>query len=90
MDTFKDKITFDRRYARGDAPWEVWRDEACAHRASTAPAARAAAPSASSPTSSSPTSSSPTSSSPARAGRRLGAAGSPRLAAAGDAALPVR
>lgn len=26
MDTFKDKITFDRRYARGDAPWEVWRD----------------------------------------------------------------
>lgn len=25
MDTFKDKITFDRRYARGDAPWEVWR-----------------------------------------------------------------
>ncbi len=24
MDTFKDKITFDRRYARGDAPWEVW------------------------------------------------------------------
>ena len=85
MDTFKDKITFDRRYARGDAPWEVWRDDACAHRASTAPAARAAAPSASSPTASSPTSSSP-----ARAGRRLGAAGSPRLAAAGDAALPVR
>jgi len=25
MDTFKDKITFDRSYARGDAPWEVWR-----------------------------------------------------------------
>lgn len=25
MDTFKDKITFDRRYARGDAPWEVWK-----------------------------------------------------------------
>lgn len=25
MDTLKDKITFDRRYARGDAPWEVWR-----------------------------------------------------------------
>lgn len=25
MDTFKDKISFDRRYARGDAPWEVWR-----------------------------------------------------------------
>lgn len=28
MDTFKDKITFDRRYARGDAPWEVWRKHA--------------------------------------------------------------
>ncbi len=26
MDTFKDKITFDRRYARGDAPWEIWKD----------------------------------------------------------------
>lgn len=25
MDTFKDKITFDRAYARGDAPWEVWK-----------------------------------------------------------------
>ncbi len=25
MDTFKDKINFDRAYARGDAPWEVWR-----------------------------------------------------------------
>jgi glucose-1-phosphate cytidylyltransferase len=25
MDTFKDKITFDRMYARGEAPWEVWR-----------------------------------------------------------------
>jgi glucose-1-phosphate cytidylyltransferase len=25
MDTFKDKIEFDRRYARGDAPWQVWR-----------------------------------------------------------------
>jgi len=25
MDTFKDKITFDRMYARGKAPWEVWR-----------------------------------------------------------------
>ena len=25
MDTLKDKITFDRRYARDDAPWEVWR-----------------------------------------------------------------
>ena len=24
MDTFKDKITFDRMYARGHAPWEVW------------------------------------------------------------------
>jgi glucose-1-phosphate cytidylyltransferase len=27
MDTFKDKITFDRMYARGQAPWEVWRPE---------------------------------------------------------------
>lgn len=25
MDTFKDKITFDRAYARGKAPWELWR-----------------------------------------------------------------
>ncbi len=25
MDTFKDKINFDRRHARGDAPWEIWR-----------------------------------------------------------------
>ncbi|MEM1439230.1 MAG: sugar phosphate nucleotidyltransferase [Pseudomonadota bacterium] len=25
MDTFKDKISFDRDYARGIAPWEVWR-----------------------------------------------------------------
>lgn len=24
MDTFKDKIMFDRMYARGDRPWEVW------------------------------------------------------------------
>lgn len=24
MDTFKDKIGFDRSYARGDAPWQVW------------------------------------------------------------------
>ncbi len=26
MDTFKDKITFDRDYARGRAPWEFWKD----------------------------------------------------------------
>jgi glucose-1-phosphate cytidylyltransferase len=26
MDTYKDKISFDRAYARGDAPWEIWRD----------------------------------------------------------------
>jgi glucose-1-phosphate cytidylyltransferase len=26
MDTFKDKISFDRSYARGHAPWEVWKD----------------------------------------------------------------
>jgi glucose-1-phosphate cytidylyltransferase len=25
MDTFKDKISFDRAYAQGNAPWEVWR-----------------------------------------------------------------
>lgn len=25
MDTFKDKITFDRAYAQGSAPWELWR-----------------------------------------------------------------
>ena len=25
MDTFKDKISFDRAYARGDAPWETWK-----------------------------------------------------------------
>jgi glucose-1-phosphate cytidylyltransferase len=27
MDTFKDKITFDRMYAQGQAPWEVYRTE---------------------------------------------------------------
>jgi glucose-1-phosphate cytidylyltransferase len=26
MDTFKDKITFDRMEARGECPWMVWRD----------------------------------------------------------------
>ncbi len=26
MDTFKDKIEFDRAYAKGDAPWEIWRE----------------------------------------------------------------
>ena len=25
MDTFKDKISIDRAYARGNAPWEVWK-----------------------------------------------------------------
>lgn len=25
MDTFKDKMTFDRMYEQGEAPWEVWR-----------------------------------------------------------------
>ena len=24
MDTYKDKINFDRSYARGEAPWRVW------------------------------------------------------------------
>jgi glucose-1-phosphate cytidylyltransferase len=28
MDTFKDKISFDRMEARGDCPWMVWRDSA--------------------------------------------------------------
>jgi glucose-1-phosphate cytidylyltransferase len=27
MDTFKDKITFDRMEARGNCPWMVWRSE---------------------------------------------------------------
>jgi glucose-1-phosphate cytidylyltransferase len=34
MDTLKDKISFDRRYARGDAPWEVWRGSNASARAS--------------------------------------------------------
>ncbi len=25
MDTFKDKMMFDRMYERGETPWEVWR-----------------------------------------------------------------
>ena len=25
MDTFKDKISFDRMAARGDCPWMLWR-----------------------------------------------------------------
>jgi glucose-1-phosphate cytidylyltransferase len=25
MDSYKDKISIDRAYARGNAPWEVWR-----------------------------------------------------------------
>jgi len=28
MDTFKDKITYDRMHARGDRPWEVWKNGA--------------------------------------------------------------
>lgn len=28
MDTLKDKIEFDRMYARGNAPWELWRAQA--------------------------------------------------------------
>jgi glucose-1-phosphate cytidylyltransferase len=24
MDTYKDKVNLDRRYAQGDAPWEIW------------------------------------------------------------------
>jgi len=30
MDTLKDKINFDRMYALGRAPWEVWNSERCA------------------------------------------------------------
>jgi glucose-1-phosphate cytidylyltransferase len=26
MDTFKDKISFDRMEARGTCPWKVWLD----------------------------------------------------------------
>lgn len=26
MDTFKDKVTFDNLYARGETPWEVWKN----------------------------------------------------------------
>ena len=26
MDTFKDKQTFDKMYASGDCPWQVWQD----------------------------------------------------------------
>ena len=25
MDTFKEKQTLDEMYARGEAPWEVWK-----------------------------------------------------------------
>jgi len=28
MDTFKDKITFDRMEARGDCPWMIWKQAA--------------------------------------------------------------
>jgi glucose-1-phosphate cytidylyltransferase len=28
MDTFKDKITYDRMEAKGDCPWKVWQDQA--------------------------------------------------------------
>lgn len=28
MDNLKDKMTFDEMYARGDAPWEVWKSDA--------------------------------------------------------------
>ena len=26
MDSFKDKISFDRAYAQRNAPWEIWKD----------------------------------------------------------------
>jgi glucose-1-phosphate cytidylyltransferase len=28
MDTFKDKITYDRMHGRGERPWEVWKNGA--------------------------------------------------------------
>jgi glucose-1-phosphate cytidylyltransferase len=28
MDTFKDKITYDRMEAKGDCPWKVWQTQA--------------------------------------------------------------
>lgn len=28
MDTFKDKVTFDAMYSRGETPWEVWKEPA--------------------------------------------------------------
>lgn len=31
MDTFKDKITFDRMEARGNSPWMVWRKQSPSH-----------------------------------------------------------
>lgn len=45
MDTFKDKITFDRMEARGDCPWMVWREpqEPPAAEVRAAPAVRAEA-----------------------------------------------
>jgi glucose-1-phosphate cytidylyltransferase len=30
MDTLKDKISFDRMYALGRAPWEIWNSDQCA------------------------------------------------------------
>jgi hypothetical protein len=27
MDTFKEKMTLEEMYARGKAPWEVWRQK---------------------------------------------------------------
>jgi glucose-1-phosphate cytidylyltransferase len=27
MDTFKDKITFDRMEAKGECPWTIWKNE---------------------------------------------------------------
>ena len=39
MDTFKDKMTFDRMYEHGEAPWEIWRP-----RPATKAGARRSAP----------------------------------------------
>ncbi len=46
MDTFKDKITYDRMEARGDCPWMVWRKPACRGAPEATPNAAAVDPGA--------------------------------------------
>jgi hypothetical protein len=40
MDTFKDKQHFDELYAKGRAPWEVWRKDVTAPRGISVPELR--------------------------------------------------